>query len=161
MSSNRFLSLFHHLFALGIVAISIITLALGRSSHLFSLHRSLGIVLLVMAALWIVRVAPERRGVGFGPPRFGQGPGPGNPVTMIITLVMLALIAGLAATGILMMRGFWGLAALHGIMSWALVGAVVLHLVGATASALKRRQYASPPVALRQPASQGISGRSA
>jgi hypothetical protein len=137
----QFFRLFHHLFAVGVVLISIITLALGRGSAWFPLHRNLGLILAGMVVVWIAKAFLVRAGLRFGPLRFSDSRAPApSPMAAVVTLTMLGLIVALAVTGVLMTRGFLGLAPLHGIMSWALVLTIIAHLLGTVAHSMRRQQ---------------------
>ena len=148
--------LFHWLFAAGFVAAAAISLLLGEDSPLFPYHSIVGLTLGLMVVLRVVWGIAGSRWARFGSFVFSPGEtaaymmstliGGGkryighNPGSAAAIFLMLALTLGLAVTGIMMARGNEGPEELHEIMAYAMLGVVVVHIVGVLIHTIRHKE---------------------
>lgn len=148
--------LFHWLFAAGFVAAAGISLILGEDSSLFPYHSIIGLSLGLMVVLRVVWGVAGSRWARFGSFVFGPretaaymmgtliGGGKRyighNPGSAVAIFAMLALVLGLAVTGIMMARGNEGPEELHEIMAYAMLGVVVVHILGVLIHTVRHKE---------------------
>jgi cytochrome b len=148
--------LFHWLFAAGFAAAAGISLILGEDSPLFPYHSIIGLALGLMVVLRVVWGIAGSRWARFGSFVFGPretaaymlstliGGGKRyighNPGSAVAIFAMLALMLGLAVTGIMMARGNEGPEELHEIMAYAILGVVVVHIVGVLVHTIRHKE---------------------
>jgi cytochrome b len=148
--------LFHWLLAAGFAAAAFIALVLGEHSALFPYHAILGLTLVLMVALRVVWGVVGTRYARFGSFAFGPGAvvayakstmfGGGtrhvghNPGSAWAIFAMLALVLALGVTGVLMGMGVKGWKDAHELCAYALVGVVVVHVLGVALHTLRHRE---------------------
>jgi len=148
--------LFHWLFAAGFIAAAGISLILGEDSPLFPYHSIIGLSLALMVVLRVVWGVAGSRWARFGSFVFGPretaaymlstliGGGKRyighNPGSAVAIFAMLALVLGLAVTGIMMARGNEGPEELHEIMAYSMLGVVVVHILGVVLHTLRHKE---------------------
>lgn len=147
--------LFHALLGLTFLAAFTIANVVDDDSALFSAHMLLGLVMAFMVVLrlvWGFVGTPHAR---FGDFLYGPravltylrgalrgrhvrhaGHNPGSSVAIIL---MLLLVLGLAATGIMMSRGDDSLEDLHGVLAYALLTVVIVHIAGVLVHTILQR----------------------
>lgn len=147
---------FHWLFAAGFAAAAVISLILGEHSPLFPYHAIIGLVLGAMVVLRIVWGIIGPRWARFGSFVFGPGEvarytigalvGGGkryighNPGSAVAIFAMLALMLGLAVTGIMMGRGNEGPKELHELMAYAMCAVVIVHILGVVLHTVRHKE---------------------
>lgn len=147
--------LFHALFAAGVAAAAVISLILGEHSVLFPYHAIIGLataLLVCLRLLWGIigsryarfssfafgpaAVAQYAKGVLFGGGRRYVGHNPGSAYAIF---TMLALMLGLAATGIVMGQGSESVKELHEILAFVMVGVAAAHVLGVIFHTIRHR----------------------
>lgn len=148
--------LFHTLFAAGFIAAALISLLLGDDSPLFPYHAIIGLALALMVCLrglWGLVGSRYARfsNFAFGPAAVVQhvkatlsaggkryiGHNPGSAYAIF---AMLALMIGLAATGIMLGRDNEGAKEVHEVLAYAMVGVVIMHLLGLVLHTIRHRE---------------------
>lgn len=148
--------LFHWLLAAGFAGAAFIALVLGEDSSLFPYHAILGLTLTLMVAMRLVWGVVGTRYARFGSFAFGPGAvvayakstlfGGGtrhvghNPGSAWAIFAMLALVVALGITGVLMGMGVKGWKDAHELCAYALVGVVVVHVLGVAFHTLRHRE---------------------
>ncbi|MEK6703581.1 MAG: cytochrome b/b6 domain-containing protein, partial [Planctomycetota bacterium] len=138
--------LFHWLFAGGFAGAAVIALVLGEHSTLFPYHSIIGLTLGLMVALRVVWGLVGTRYARFS--SFAYGPGAliayikgvlfggdkrhvgHNPGSAYGVFAMLALVAALAVTGVMLALGNKGVKEIHELLTWVMVGFVGVHVLG-------------------------------
>lgn len=147
--------LFHALFAAGVAAAAIISLVLGEHSVLFPYHAIIGLataLLVCLRLLWGIVGSRYARfsSFAFGPAAAtqylkgvlsdgGRRYVDHNPGSAYAIFTMLALMIGLAATGIMMGRGGESVKELHEILAYAMVGVMAAHVLGVVIHTIRHR----------------------
>jgi cytochrome b len=148
--------LFHALFAVGFIAAAVVSLLLGEDSPLFPYHAIIGLAIALMVCLRVVWGLVGSRyarfsSFAFGPAAVGQymkatllGGGQRhvghNPGSAYAIFAMLALMIGLAATGILMGRGSESAKEIHEVLAYVMVGVVIAHVLGVVLHTVRHRE---------------------
>ncbi len=168
--------LFHGLFAAGFIAAAVISLLLGDDNPLFPYHAIIGLAISLMVILRVVwgligtryarfsnfafapaAVAQYMKSTLFGGGQRYVGHNPGSAYAIF---AMLALMIGLAATGIMLGRGNEGVKEIHEFLAYAMVAVVIAHVAGVVlhmirhhenivASMLHGRKIADPADGIR------------
>lgn len=148
--------IFHWIFAGGFLAAAAIALLGGEDGPWFPYHAIIGLVL-VLAVCWRVLwgfvgsrygrfdafpLAPRSLAeylkdvvTSRGQPHVGL-----NPASAYVTLAMLALVAGLGVTGVMMGQGNEGVKDLHELLAYAMLVAVGAHLAGILLHTIRHRE---------------------
>jgi cytochrome b len=148
--------LFHGLFAAGFIAASLIALLLDDDSKLFPYHAIIGLAITLMVCLRVVwgivgskysrftnfafgpeAVARYLKGAIFGGARRYIGHNPGSAYA---TFAMLALMLGLAFTGIMIGQGVERLKEVHEVLAYVMVGVVSAHVLGVVLHMIRHRE---------------------
>lgn len=148
--------LFHWLFAAGFAASALIALTLDDDGPLFPSHAIIGLTLAVMVALRLIWGIIGTRYARFGSFTFGPGAvieylkgivtGGGkrhighNPASAYAIFAMLALLAAMAATGVMLGLGNEGVKEIHEICAYALLGVAAVHVLGVLVHSARRRE---------------------
>ena len=149
--------LFHFSLILGFGAAAFIALALGTESEAFPYHAIIGMVialLVVLRIFWgfVGTTYARFRSFTFGPTAIAQymssltkRGGPSytghNPGVSVGIFAMLALLLGIAGTGIMRARGNsenWAQA--HTVLVYIMLGFIALHVVGVFVHVAKRKE---------------------
>lgn len=148
--------LFHWLFAAGFAVSAFIALGLDDDGPLFPFHAIIGLVLSMLVVLRIVwgfvgskharfssfafepsALARYLKGALLG----GGGRYVGhNPGSAYATFAMLALMIGLAVTGIIMGVGNEGVKEFHEVLAYTMVGVVTAHVLGVILHTIRHRE---------------------
>jgi len=167
--------LFHWLFALGFLAAAFIALALGEHSALFPYHALIGLTLAAMLLLRVIWGFVGSRHARFRdfvfPPaavlgyfrdalarRDARSVGH-NPASSYAIFAMLAIVAALAITGVMLGLGLEQAKEAHELLAYAMLAVVALHVLGValhtlrhreniTASMIHGRKHADPALAI-------------
>ena len=148
--------LFHWLFAAGFAVSAIIALGLDDDGPVFPYHAIIGLVLTMLVVLRIVwgfvgSTHARFSNFAFKPaavPRYLKGAllgGAGryvghNPGSAYATFAMLALMIGLAVTGIIMGMGNEGVKEFHEVLAYLMVGVVTAHVLGVVLHVIRHRE---------------------
>jgi len=148
--------IFHWLLAGGFVAAAGIALLLGEDSPLFPYHAIIGLTMALMVCLRVAWGFIGSRYARFGSFLFGPravfeytkgalfGSGKRhlghNPGSAYAILAILALVIGLAVTGIVMGQGNESVEEIHELLAYILVGVVVVHVLGVTFHTVRHRE---------------------
>ena len=148
--------LFHWLLVGGFVVTAVISLLLGEDSALFPYHAIIGLSLALMICLRIVwGIVGSRyarfRTFTFGPAAVieymkGVFSGGGkrhighNPGSAYAIFAMLALLLGLAVTGIMMGQGNESVEEIHEVLAYVMVGVVIAHILGVAVHTIRLRE---------------------
>lgn len=148
--------LFHWLFAAGFAASAVISLLLDDDSPVFPYHAMIGLTIALMICLRIVWGLVGTRYARFGSFTFGPrsvldymkgvlvGSGKRhighNPGSAYAIFAMLALMIGLAATGIMMGQGNEGVKDIHEVLAYIMVGVVIAHVLGVVLHMIRHRE---------------------
>ncbi|MDX2200064.1 MAG: cytochrome b/b6 domain-containing protein [Phycisphaerae bacterium] len=148
--------LFHGVFAAGFIAAAVISLLLGDDHPLFPYHAILGLAISLMVLLRVVWGLVGTRyarfsNFAFGPAAVGQymksalfGGGQRyighNPGSAYAIFAMLALMIGLAITGIMLGRGNEGVKETHELLAYAMVVVVITHVAGVVLHMIRHRE---------------------
>lgn len=148
--------LFHWLFAGGFAGAAVISLLLGEHSTLFPYHAIIGLTLGLIVVLRVVWGLVGTRYARFS--SFAYGPGAliayikgvlfggdkrhvgHNPGSAYAVFAMLALVAALAVTGVMLAQGNESVKDIHEILSWVMVGVVGVHVLGVATHTLLRHE---------------------
>lgn len=148
--------IFHWLLAGGFIAAFGIANLVDDESPGFRLHMLIGLVMgfmVLLRVVWgIVGSRHARFGsflygpravIGFirglttkGSPRYASH----NPGTSVAVFTILALVLGLAGTGLLMGSGYEAAEDIHEVLAWALLATAGVHLAGITWHTVKHRE---------------------
>jgi cytochrome b len=147
--------LFHWMFACGFGVAAVIALVLGEHHPLFPHHALAGLTIACLLIMRVVWGLVGTRYARFGSFAFGSGPviayfrgfrsGEGvraighNPGAAWAIFAMLALVAGLAVTGLLLGTGREAVEDLHSILAYALLVIVTLHILGVVVHTIRHR----------------------
>ncbi len=156
--------LFHWLFAGGFIAAAVIALGLGEDSPLFPYHGIIGLALGLMLVLRVAWGFVGSRHARFGSFAYGPGAVAGylkgvvtgrgggtwggvggryaghNPGSAYAIFAMLALMLGLAVTGVMLGRGNEGVKDVHEVLVYAMIAVVGAHVLGVILHTLRRRE---------------------
>lgn len=148
--------LFHWLLAGGFGAAAFIALALGEDSPLFPYHGLIGLTLAVMVGLRLIWGVIGTRYARFGSFAFGPGAVVGyfkdilrgvgtrhaghNPASAYAIFAILALLAGMCVTGVMLGRGNEGVKEVHEVCAYALLAVVGVHVLGVVLHTLRTRE---------------------
>lgn len=148
--------IFHWLLAGGFIAVALIAFLTEDEGALFPYHGIIGLVLAFMVVLRIIWGFIGTRHARFSSflfgPRavaqylWGTVTGRGkryvghNPGAAYAVLAMLALILGLAVTGVMMGRGNESVEDIHELMAWSMLVVVGAHLLGVLLHTLRHRE---------------------
>jgi cytochrome b len=148
--------LFHFFLILGFGSAAVITLMLGTESAAFPYHAIIGMVIALLVVLRIVwgffgTTYARFRSFSFGPTSIAQymssltkRGGPSytghNPGLSLGIFAMLALLLGIAGTGIMRARGNEGWATTHTVLVYAMLGLITLHILGVILHVTKRKE---------------------
>lgn len=148
--------LFHWLFAAGFIAAAVIALGLGEHNLLFPYHGIIGLVLGLMVVLRLVWGIIGTRHARFGSLVHGPGAVIGyfkgvatgraeryaghNPGSAYATIAMLAVMLGIAVTGVMLGRGNKGVKDVHEVLVYALIGLIGAHVLGLILHTLRHRE---------------------
>ena len=151
--------LFHWLLAAGFAAAATIALALGEHHRLFPYHAVIGLLLAVLVVLRLVWAVVGTRHARLNslrhPPAAllsylaaaligrGQRYAGHNPASAYATLAMLALVLGLAATGVMMGRGNEAVKDAHEIMAYAFIAVAAVHICGVALHTARHKEAIS------------------
>ncbi len=148
--------LFHWAFAGGFIAAAVIALGLGDDSPIFPYHSIIGLtiaLLIVLRIFWGLigsryarfgsflfapsEVLAYTRGVlsRRGPKHTGHNPGSSYAI-----FAMLAIMTGLAITGIMMARGNESVEELHEILAYSMLAVVGVHIMGVIVHTVQHRE---------------------
>jgi len=138
--------LFHWAFAGGFLAAAVIALGLGEDSPLFPYHSIIGLTIALLIVLRVCWGLIGSRYARFGSFLFSPGEVLNytkgvlsrrgakhtghNPGSSYAIFAMLAIMVGLAITGILMARGNEGVKELHEILAYSMLAVVGAHILG-------------------------------
>lgn len=148
--------LLHWLFAVGFTAAAVIALGLGEHSPLFPYHGMIGLVLALIVVLRLVWGVVGTRHARFGSLAHGPGALAGyfkgvitgrgqrhaghNPASAYATIAMLAIMGGLAVTGVMLGRGNESVKEVHEVLVYSLIGVAVAHVLGLVLHTLRHRE---------------------
>lgn len=148
--------LFHWLFAAGLTAAAFIALFLDDDAPLFPYHAIIGLALTLLVGLriaWGIVGSRYARfsSFAFSPaavPRYLKGALFGgsrryvghNPGSAYATFAMLALMIGLAVTGIRMGLGNESVEEVHEVFAYVMLGIVAAHLLGVVLHTIRHRE---------------------
>lgn len=148
--------LFHWLFAAGFFAAAVISLLLDDDSPVFPYHAIIGLTIALMICLRIVWGLVGTRYARFGSFTFapravldymkGVLVGSGkrhighNPGSAYAIFAMLALMIGLAGTGIMMGQGNESVKDIHEVLAYVMVGVVIAHVLGVVLHTIRHRE---------------------
>ncbi|MCC6320828.1 MAG: cytochrome b/b6 domain-containing protein [Phycisphaerales bacterium] len=148
--------LFHGLFAAGFIAAAVIALGLGEHSPLFPYHGIIGLVLGLVVVLRLVWGVVGTRYARFGSLAYGPGAVVGyfkgvatgragryaghNPGSAYAAIAMLAIMLGLAVTGVMLGLGNEGVKDVHEVLVYALIGVSGAHVLGLVIHTLRHRE---------------------
>lgn len=148
--------IFHWLFAAGFLTAAFIALVVGEHSALFPYHSIIGLTIALMVILrigWGVagtryarfrtflftpdKVVAYTVGVftGRGSRHIGHNPGSAYAI-----FAMLALMLGLAATGVMMGQGNESVEELHELLAYAMLVVVGAHILGVIVHSTRHRE---------------------
>lgn len=148
--------LFHWLFAAGFAVAAVIALVLDNESPLFPYHALIGLTITLMVCMRVVwgivgsryarfssfafrpaEVAQYMKGTLLGGAKRHIGHNPGSAYAII---AMLAVMIGLAATGVLMGQGNEGVKEIHEALAYVLLGLVIAHMLGIVLHTVRHRE---------------------
>lgn len=147
---------FHWLFAGGFAVAATIALALGDDSSLFPCHGIIGLVLGLMVALRLIWGIVGSRHARFR--AFAYSPGAvvnylkdvvtgrgkryvgHNPGSAYAILAMLAIVLGLAVTGVMLGQGNESVEELHELLAYAMIAVAGAHVLGVVIHTLRHRE---------------------
>ena len=148
--------IFHWLLAGGFLAAAILALVLGDDSPLFPYHALVGLTLSLMIVLRVLWGFVGSRYARFSSFAFGPRAvieymsgvlgGRGvrhtghNPGSAWAIFAMLPFMLGLAVTGLLVAQGNDGIEEIHEVLAYAMLGIVVLHILGVLVHTLRYRE---------------------
>lgn len=151
--------LFHWLLSAGFIAAAVISLTMSEHSPLFPSHAIIGLTIALMVVLRVVWGLVGTRYARFRSFVFGPGAviehmkgaliGGGkrhighNPGSAVAIFGMLALVLALAVTGFMMGQGDESIKDIHEILAWAMVGVVVVHVLGVAFHTIRHRENIS------------------
>ena len=147
---------FHWLFAGAFIVAAVIALGLGDDSPLFPYHGMIGLVLALMLAMRVIWGFVGSRYARFGSfiyspmavvrylrdaaaGRGGRHAGH-NPGSAYAIFAMLAIVAGLAVTGVMLGQGNEGVKEIHELLVYAMIGVAGVHVLGVVLHTLRRRE---------------------
>lgn len=147
---------FHWLFGAGILAAAFIALIIGEHSVLFPYHSIIGLTIALMVVLRIAwgivgtryarfrsflftpdKVVSYMVGVFTGKDARHIGHNPGSAYAIF---AMLALMLGLAATGVMMGQGNESVEELHEFLAYAMLAVIAVHILGVIVHSLRHRE---------------------
>ena len=162
MNTTRFLvwdlptRIFHWLLTGGFIAAAALAFLTDHKSSLFPYHALVGLVLALMVAFRVIWGVIGTRYARFGSFLFGpralaaylKGAFTGtgtrhighNPGSAYASLAMLLLVVGISVTGIMLPKGHKALKEAHEVMSYALIGFAVAHVLGVIFHTLRHRE---------------------
>lgn len=148
--------LFHWSLVAGFIGAAVISIGLGEHSPSLAYHAVLGLVIAALvcvrliwgvvgsrhARLWSFAwgpgaVASYFKGILVGGGRKYSGHNPGSAWAIF---AMLALVLGLAATGVMLGRGNEGVKDVHEVMAYALTAVAVAHVLGVATHTVRHRE---------------------
>ncbi len=149
--------LFHWLLAGSFLSAFAIAVTMDDDGSLFPVHMLLGLVAAFMVGLRLVwgvlgsrpsrltelalnpaeLLAYLRAALTGGARRLWAGH---NPGTSRAAVVMFACVLGLAATGVLMSKGYEAVEEVHEVLAWTMLGTVGVHLAGIALHTLRERE---------------------
>ncbi|MCG3124314.1 MAG: hypothetical protein GIKADHBN_02772 [Phycisphaerales bacterium] len=148
--------LFHWLFAGGFIAAAVIALGLGDDSPLFPYHGIIGLALGLMLVLRVVWGIVGSRHARFRSFAYGPGAVAGylkgvmtgrgtqyaghNPGSAYAIFAMLAIMLGLAVTGVMLGRGNESVKDVHEVLVWAMITVAGVHVLGVILHTLRHRE---------------------
>ncbi|MBS0196155.1 MAG: cytochrome b/b6 domain-containing protein [Planctomycetes bacterium] len=148
--------LFHWLLAGGLIAAAGISLLLGEHSPLFPYHSMIGLVLTLIVALRLIWGLIGTRYARFGSFMFGPAAvveyfrttitGGGkrhighNPASSYAIFAMIAILSGLAITGIMLGGGNEIAKEVHEVLAYLIVVVAVIHVLGVALHTLRYRE---------------------
>ncbi|MCC6950093.1 MAG: cytochrome b/b6 domain-containing protein [Phycisphaerales bacterium] len=148
--------LFHWLFAGGFIAAAVIALGLGDDSPVFPYHGIIGLALGLMLVLRLAWGLVGTRHARFGSFAFGPRAAAGyfggvltgrprryaghNPGSAYAIFAMLALMLGLAVTGVMLGRGNEGVKDVHEVLVYAMIAVAGAHVLGVILHTLRHRE---------------------
>ena len=148
--------LFHGVFAAGFITAAVISLVLDEDSPLFPYHAIIGLAITLMVCLRIVWGLVGSRYARFSNFTFGPAEviqymkatlfGGGkrylghNPGSAYAIFAMLALMIGLAGTGIMMGQGSESVKEIHEVLAYVMVGVVIAHVLGVLLHLIRHRE---------------------
>lgn len=148
--------LFHWLFAGGFIAAAVIALGLGDDSPLFPYHGIIGLALGLMLVLRVVWGIVGSRHARFRSFAYGPGAVAGylkgvvtgrglryaghNPGSAYAIFAMLALMLGLAVTGVMLGRGNESVKDVHEVLVWAMIAVAGVHVLGVIVHSIRHRE---------------------
>lgn len=151
-----FVRAFHWLTGAGFLAAAGITLVLGEDSPLFPYHAIIGLGVGALIALRIVWGVVGTRYARFGSFAFGPGAvaaymagvmtGRGsrhvghNPGSAYAIFAMLALLAGIVGTGVMLGLGDEGVKEVHEWLTYAMLAVVAAHVLGVAVHSARFRE---------------------
>jgi cytochrome b len=146
--------LFHWLFAGGFIVAAVIALGLGDDSPLFPYHGMIGLALALMLAMRVIWGVAGSRYARFGSfvyspmavVRYLRGAAAGqgeqhaghNPGSAYAIFAMLAIVAGLAVSGVMLGQGNEGVKEIHELLVYAMIGVAGMHVLGVVLHTLRR-----------------------
>ncbi len=147
---------FHWLLAGGFVAAAAIAFLADDEGALFPYHALIGLTLALLVVFRVVWGLLGTRYARFGSFAFGVGSvlaylrgvllggGPRfvghNPGSAWAIFAMLAMVAGLAATGIALGQGIEAVKEVHEALAWGMVAVATLHVLGVLVHTLRHRE---------------------
>ncbi|MBX3360978.1 MAG: cytochrome b/b6 domain-containing protein [Phycisphaeraceae bacterium] len=148
--------LFHWLLAAGFASAAFIALVVGDDGPLFPYHAIIGLTLALMVALRLVWGVIGSKHARFGSFLFGPAAvaeylkgivtGRGkrhighNPASAYAIFAMLALIAAMAVTGVMLGRGQESVKDLHEFCAYAMLAVVGVHVLGVLLHTARHRE---------------------
>lgn len=166
--------IFHWLFAGGFLAAAFIALGMGEDGPLFPYHAMIGLTLAVMVLLRVVwgltgskyarfrsfifgprDVVEYMRGIatGKGPRHVGHNPGSAYAI-----YAMLAIMLGLAATGIMLGRGNESVKELHEFLSYSMLAVIGVHVLGVVIHTVRHRENITASMIHGRKSADGAAG---
>lgn len=147
--------LFHWLFAAGFTAAAVVAFLVGDDSPLFPYHAVIGLVLALLVSLRVVWGLVGSRYARFSSFAYGPQAVVGymydmlqrgtrryvghNPGSAYAIFAMLALMGGIAVTGIMLGRGDETVKEIHEVLAYAMVAVVIAHVLGVALHMVRHR----------------------